>query len=299
MTDTAAREKFNICLLEWPGPVPYFEAYREFSETVHYGLQRLGYESTFSVGQVNPDRRNIIFGFQVLSPAALDTLPDGTILYNLEQIYGGKPLKPAYYQLTSKFTVWEYSTRNYGVLQSLGTQNLELVPIGYVPEMTRIKPADSLDIDVLFYGLLNDRRERVLRTLGSRGLKVKILTSIYGKERDRYIARAKIVLNMHLYEAQIFEAVRVSYLLANSKAVVSEFNNESDMDEGYRDAVILSPYENLVDACIELLADDSARQAQEARGFAIMSTRDETVYLGEALAPATVPTHPATGHRRE
>lgn len=282
--DTDVREKFNVCLLEWPGPVPYFEAYREFSETVHYGLQRLGNESTLSVGKISPERRNIVFGFQILPPAALNSLPDGTILYNLEQISGGKPLKPAYYQLTSRFTVWEYSTRNYTTLQALKVVNLALVPIGYVPEMTRIKPADQLDIDVLFYGLLNERRERVLRTLESKGLNVKVLTSIYGKERDSYIARAKIVLNMHLYESQIFEAIRVSYLLANSKAVVSECNSETDMDEGYRGALVLSPYDDLVKACLGLLADESARQAQEAKGFAIMSTRDESAYLEEALA---------------
>ena len=37
-----------------------------------------------------------------------------------------------------------------------------------------------------------------------------------------WIARSKIVLNLHQYDAQVFEIVRVSYLLANRRAVVSE-----------------------------------------------------------------------------
>ena len=38
--------------------------------------------------------------------------------------------------------------------------------------------------------------------------------------RDDLIARAKVVLNINKHQAKIFEIVRVSYLMANAKAVV-------------------------------------------------------------------------------
>ena len=56
------------------------------------------------------------------------------------------------------------------------------------------------------------------------GINVKALFGVYGRERDKLIARSKIVLNMHHYSSQIFEIVRVFYLLTNRKAVVAECN---------------------------------------------------------------------------
>jgi hypothetical protein len=45
---------------------------------------------------------------------------------------------------------------------------------------------------------------------------------VWGPARDELIARAKVVLNLHYYEAAIFEQVRVSYLLNNEALVISE-----------------------------------------------------------------------------
>jgi hypothetical protein len=39
------------------------------------------------------------------------------------------------------------------------------MPVGYVPELERIRPAPAEDIDVLFFGSVNDRRQRVLDQL--------------------------------------------------------------------------------------------------------------------------------------
>jgi len=90
----------------------------------------------------------------------------------------------------------------------LGLPRPTYVPIGYVPELTRIAPAAE-DIDVLFYGASYERRYAVLRDLHDRGLRVKWLSGVYGASRDAWIARSKIVLNIHYWDAKIFEKVRL------------------------------------------------------------------------------------------
>ena len=64
------------------------------------------------------------------------------------------------------------------------------------------------------------RRACVINTLSGRpsGANVIPVFGLYGPPRDALIARSKIILNMHLYDAKVFEIVRVSYLLANLHA---------------------------------------------------------------------------------
>src|SRR5262249_51468327 len=140
------------------------------------------------------------------------------------------------------------------------------------------------DIDVLFYGGLEERRVRILDALRRAGLKVEGLQGVYGKDRDRYIARAKVALNIHVLPTRIFEIVRVSYLLANGKAVVSEWSPETEIEPDLTSAMVLVPYDQLVDACVSLVRDEERRRRFEQRGFAVMSARDECSYLRTALA---------------
>jgi hypothetical protein len=44
---------------------------------------------------------------------------------------------------------------------------------------------------------------------------VKILFGVYGQERDREMARAKVVLNLHQFALPQLEQIRISFLLNN------------------------------------------------------------------------------------
>ena len=158
------------------------------------------------------------------------------------------------------------------------------VPIGYVPQLTRIESASIQDIDVLFYGSMNTRREAVLRKLGNRGLKVIHAFNAYGARRDALIARAKVVLNVHYYDSKIFEMVRVSYLLANRKAVVSEVGPDTDLEPELSSAVAAASYDGLVDAATELVRDESRRRVLEVNAFETFSARPQVRWLAPALA---------------
>jgi SAM-dependent methyltransferase len=216
-------------------------------------------------------------------------LPDGTILYNSEQIDDKSSwINGPYMELLRRCTIWDYSEANVARLQSRGVRRIQYVPVGYVPQLTRIPTVAHQDIDVLFYGAINERRKNILEGLIARGLRIEFLAGVYREERDRHIARAKVVLNMHYYDASVFEIVRVAYLLANEKAVVAECGATTTLEPDIRDAVCAVPCDRLVDACAELVADANQRANLARRGFETFSRRDERQILGEALGiPAT------------
>ncbi len=166
----------------------------------------------------------------------------------------------------------DFSDRNRRTLVRAGVPHADLLEVGYSPGLTRIRPVAQVDkdIDVLFYGSTNERRARILTALQEKGLKVANLFGVYGEERDAMIARAKVVLNLHYYRASIFEAVRVSYLLANRVCVVSE-GEPGDPDAArFAGGLAMVPYDALVAACVALAADPERRASLAEAGFARM-----------------------------
>jgi hypothetical protein len=166
--------------------------------------------------------------------------------------------------------VWDYSTQNIEFFKSRGIENIKYLELGYQSELSRIETKAFKDIDVLFYGSINDRRAKILDALKSSGLNVHTIFGIYGKDRDDLIARSKLVLNLHYYDSEIFEVVRVFYLLANSIPVVGEINLSTVVSDIYKNSVLGVPYQELVNACISLVKDDRARDLQGRRGFEII-----------------------------
>jgi len=127
--------------------------------------------------------------------------------------------------------------------------------IGYVPELTRIAPAEKT-IDVLFVGSINERRGRILRQLARSGARVEARFNVYGKIRDDLIARSKLVLNVHYPESRVLENVRVSYLLANRKCVDSETGLDPAIEAPLEDGIAFARYEDLAARCMELLHNE-------------------------------------------
>lgn len=274
--------RFAVAIVSAPN-YPHSEAFREVAEALHHGLTALGHDSVLT-GKLTPDaRQTIVLGSNLL-PALGQRPPPRAILYNLEQIQAGSTwLTPQLLALFREFPVWDYSEGNIARLVELGVPPPRLMPVGYVPELTRIAPAAE-DIDVLFYGSMNERRHRVIEALRARGLRVETLFSVYGPARDAVIARSKLVLNVHFYEAKVFEAVRVSYLLANRRAVVSERGAVAEEEAPFADGVAFAAYHELVDRCVELVRDGPARAELAERGFRAISGRRQADFLRAALS---------------
>ena len=280
----ASKPKMGITVvLIQPTGYVHSAALAELAETVLYGLNALGADFDLSINEIPSGRKSIIIGAHLLDEASMNALPRDVIIYNSEQIDEQSSwLSTPYRSLLKSRVVWDYSQANVRRLVAEGAAGAVEVAVGYVPQLTRIPPAQE-DIDVLFYGSLNERRRQILEQLIQRGLKVEVLSGVYREDRDRYIARAKVILNMHYYDACVFEIVRVSYLLANEKTVVSECGALTSIDADIRDAVCAVPYEQLVNACVNLAADHRARTALARRGLAIFRQRDEARILAQAL----------------
>lgn len=281
-----------------PQGYAHSETFAELAETLRDAFLDLGTEACLTDNRFDPEAVNLILGWHLLDPAAERDLPPRCILYNLEQMdERNRPMLERLKRLAGRCEIWDYSRRNIDLLHQAGFPgSIQHVPIGVMPGLTRIQAALDQDIDVLFYGSVNNRRKHVLEALRAAGLRVHVAFGVYGAERDALIARAKVVLNLHYYDSSIFEMVRVSYLWANRKAVVAECHAATDLEPGLDEAARFVPYDRLIEACLDLVADAPARKALEVRGHEIMSARREADILRRVLAgEAEVPPPAGSG----
>lgn len=283
MSAAFAPLKFNITVIR-PAGFPHSSGFNEVVESLAWSLAEIGHEPNVTSNWISndPEQTNIVFGAELLAPNTV--LPKNTIVYNLEQ-----PSHPHFAKiqaLAHGLRVWDYSATNVRDWKSKG-YNVKHVPIGYTPTLTRIPKAETQDIDVLFYGWMTPRRTAILQQLADAGLKVYSAESCYGGGRDNLISRAKIVLNIHQEGHDLFEIVRVSYLLANRKCVVREPSSDDDQYPGITNAIILAPYDRFVDVCQLLLANPDLRQDSENSGFNRIKDRNYVYDVAQALIETT------------
>lgn len=205
----------------------------------------------------------LVYG-AVVAPSWVSGLPEGSVLYNLEQ--SGAPITwGAYQDVLRQSLIWDYDPVNRGA------NPWSVCRIGYHPVLRRIHRHDDRPIDVLFYGSLNARRNDVLDQLRQKGLKVVARFGSYGEERDALLAQSKVILNLHYHRPEaIFEQVRCQYPLSNGIAVVSETGISREVETEYAEAVCFAPYERLADACEDLVK--GSWKAQGDKGFEIYSS---------------------------
>ena len=279
--------KFNLTALEAGG------AFRECMLFCFYGIRSLGYQTTWFDSKLDPEAINIVFGSSTTDWRTLSAQAPKIIIYNMEQVSPEVPwFNLSYFHQLMNTHVWDYNQRNIDALKAAGVPNIQLVPLGYCPELSEIADPNlptttpiEQDIDVLFYGSISPRRKRTLDGIRARGLNVMSTENcqMLGSERTALIARAKVVLNVHYYETVgIFEIVRVSYLLANRKAVVSELSPHTDIDPDIKEAIVSGTLEELPELCWQLVHDHDRRAEVERRGFDIFSQRK----VNDILKPA-------------
>ena len=276
------RDQYSVWIVS-PAGYSHSRCFEEVALSLHEAFAALGYHAPIVTKPEHVTGTTLVLGCNLLA-ALKQRLPERFILYNLEQISRDSAwLSAEYVRLLRGHRVWDYSPHNVRALSELGIQAV-LCEIGYMPGLSRLPLSSEPDIDVLFVGSMNERRERVLRLLAAAGKRVHVGFDVYGSERDALYARAKLVLNVHYYEAKVLEIVRVSYLLANRVCVVSETGQDLDLEGELSDAMAFAPYEQLAERCLELLDDDTQRRAISERGFERFSTRSQVPRLAAALA---------------
>ncbi len=224
----------------------------------------------FTINEFSDQKINIILGYHLLNQKVIKTeLIDKEkkyIPFQLEQLASSEFVltQDIKFVLTNGVSVWDYSKENIRYLEANDIY-AKYLPIGYHKDLEIIKSADEnqKDIDILFYGSIGKRREKILNILSEK-YKVKALFGVYGKERDDYIGRAKIVLNIHHYSAQLLEMVRLSYLLNNKIFLISEESHRNP----YSDLEIeFSPYSEIISRCDYYLKNEKARDVKRNKNY--------------------------------
>ncbi len=298
-------KRFTVLTVR-PREYAHAGAFDELAEALHFGLLGLGLDcrmrSVLDGGGAG--RTHIVVGGHLLERAGME-VPEGSILFNSEQIHDGCPwLTPSYLELLRRHAVWDYSATNVARLRELGVRRATCVPLGHVEELRRIAMAEVEDIDVVFAGSVSDRRARIIEALTARGLRVKDLFGVYGRVRDAWVARARIALNLRFYDDGPFEIVRVSYLLSNGRFVVSETPSRPEDQRPLDGGVVFATYDRLVDTCVEYAAQPEKRRLVAARGLELMRQRPMRDVLRCALHDAVAddvtaaPDEPPTVPRR-
>ena len=121
---------------------------------------------------------------------------------------------------------------------------------------------DNMDIDVLFIGSSNPRRQaifdRLLMTIPQ--LKFVKRDNAFGLERADLICRAKIVLNCHYYDIKLLEIPRIVHLLSVGAFVISETSSNIDEYPLIKDGFINVDIDDIADKVKEYLSNYDKRR---------------------------------------
>lgn len=268
---------YAIILLYPPG-YEVVRAFENVAESVHWGLIALGHNSITSHVPI-AGRQNIVFGANNIEIVDFELEPD-SIIYNLEWIADPNAwwINDAFITAHKKYRVWDFCKHNIDAFAKFGIAVDQILPIGYVPQLTKVSHVE-LDIDILFVGSENERRTKILSALHDRGLKVCQLSAVYGPDRDRFIGRSRVILNIQSQQPKIFEMVRVSYYLANCCTVLSEKSCNHDEYLDYANSIEWCHYDEMVEKAVDLCSNDNKRRELAETGFRDFSQHKLIDYL--------------------
>jgi hypothetical protein len=184
------------------------------------------------------------------------------VIYQLEQMVGSvtwHPVQGIIEHLRGADEIWDYDPLNVKYLSWYGVTVDRVVPMRYTNALRRITLNPDPAVDVLFYGYLNERRFRIVRQLQQalyNRVTLMWLTGFPEPELDRYIADARIVLNLHAFEPwHRQEQTRIFYPLINGRLVVSETSEYN----AFGNCIVEADEANLAETLLHWLADNRWR----------------------------------------
>lgn len=202
-------------------------------------------------------------------------LPKKYIVYQFEQTSSKRGESRYWFSqkyiriLKGAIEIWDYSIRNIQNLKSMGldSNKIKYVPLAYSQVLDKIPrlPVEEKQIDVLFYGSVNSRRMKIFNNLTKIGIKADFnWNNLWGSELDQKIANAKIVLNIHFYTEPILETSRLQYLISNQCFVISEKSYDPVLDNQYKQYIVFTDYDYIVETCIKYLTTDKIEREKVA-----------------------------------
>ncbi|SEA43307.1 Glycosyltransferase family 25 (LPS biosynthesis protein) [Nitrosospira multiformis] len=180
--------------------------------------------------------------------------------------------------LKNSVAVIDYSIANISflTLKGISPNQLFYIPIDYIPDYAQVLDHTVEDYDVIFYGdVKNTRRQKYLETLGKH-FSVKIINDLFGKPLYEFLARARIVVNIHYYPGALLETTRIWECLSLHKLVVSEYPSDIEQHADLLqlvDFVDVGDVSGMVERVRYWLENDNLRREYIAENRRILQRR--------------------------
>lgn len=174
----------------------------------------------------------------VLCPQFFGRLPKKRIVYNFEQ--------PSF----RKYFAYHHRAM---FVRSIGTLDYSFGAVmRYLPGLKKyievhpsasIRPlvieggsAEDKEYDLVFFGQLNARRERMIERLRE-DFSILVVTNMLGEALERSLSKARACVNLHLLDASPFESTRFFQCLNLHVPMISELSIDQDKYYQFSDAL--------------------------------------------------------------
>jgi hypothetical protein len=160
--------RFNIVHVQPPG-IDATMGHHDIARLLHFSFESLGHEVTLRINKIDPKATNIIVGYERLASIPAASVAS-CIPYQLEQLGAREDSIPQNIRQIYRAAkeVWDYDPHNIEALKGIGITSVKFLPLAYHPKLATISRGLE-DIDVLFYGLMSDRRRAPRRGAAPQG----------------------------------------------------------------------------------------------------------------------------------
>lgn len=173
--------------------------------------------------------------------------PKKFIVFQVEQTSSPWFTESYLTMLSKSWMVWDFSLKNIEAYKHIVPKDrIFYNPMPFLP--IDFDDNESTEYDLFFYGVANERRERILNELAKDFKNLKVGFRVYGIDRDECIKKSKIILNLHYYSDAALETCRINEILNYNKIIISEYPSQQD-------SYNIELYKNLVVFVDEITTD--------------------------------------------
>ena len=190
-----------------------------------------------------------------------DYYPKKYIFYQIEQASSSHFTDKYINYLINSTYVWDFSIKNFDKYKDkIEFKNFFYMPLPFYCN-NKNKINNNYEYDIFFYGAFNERRNKILEELKKK-YNIIIGFGINGDNKNEYIKKSKIILNLHYYDNACLETCRINEILPYNRFIISERSINDDFNEKLYDKFIkfidiiddnLSNINNLYDTIDNLL----------------------------------------------
>ncbi len=226
-------------------------------------LEKIGFRD---IEILHPDRIYRLYDSRkfcvVLFANVIENLPiNNYIVLQLEQGTSQWFTNTYLQKLKKALAVWDFSAQNIEYLAEKGVlrNKLFLTPLSNIVQYKDFLKQKNINLqrgekeyDVVFYGSINERRQRFLDKIASKFS----LHIVYGYGENLYneLLKAKIVVNIHYYENALLESLRIYECISLGVNVVSETAVDIDAYNNLKKYIRFTPYGD-IDAMLNSIED--------------------------------------------